>query len=326
MRCKDAGCRVTNFDEIVASIPQVGVAWHRETIIHNSLTNVPHITHTIRSIEPRTGPCLVISAGPSLYRRSILGRLRQSGYKGTLVATDGSFIQCLRLGIHPDYVLTLDPHPTRTVRWFGDPDIESNTDGDDYFERQDLDISFRKNSVGVNAENLALVDRARSSIVICSTAPKNVVERTRHLKRYWFAPLVDEPVEGSLTRKMVEATDLPALNTGGTVGNAAVAFALVVLQSRNIATVGMDFSYYSDTPLEQTQSFHLSKGNPDFYKWEVNPEGEVFRTDATYYWYRSNLLDLLKHNDATIINCSEAGILYGSNVKWEKLDKWLAFS
>ena len=310
------------FTDLVESLPQVGLAWHRERIVENSRSNAAHIKHTIREIEPDTRPCLIVSAGPSLYRRQILGRLRQSMFKGTLVCADGAFIQCLRLGIHPDYVVTLDPHPTRMVRWFGDPDLDDNLNGDDYFERQDLDISFRKNSIQVNGENLVLVDRARSKLIICSTAPANVVKRTAHLKRYWFAPLVDDVEAEGLTRQIVAATKLPAMNTGGTVGTAAWVFAHSILKSPNIAVVGMDFGYPLETPFDKTQSWHMLAGDPAMYPQEEGHWGPAF-TDPTYFYYRRNLLDLLAANGATLTNCSEAGLLQGENVRCMGLDEWL---
>lgn len=312
------------FEEIVADITRIGYEHHKDTIVSNSVANIPHIRHTIRDIKPDRRRCLIVSAGPSLYRRQIIRRLKASRFSGTVIATDGAFVQCLRVGLRPDYVITLDPHPTRMVRWFGDPDLESNLNGDDYFSRQDLDVDFRSNAARVNEDNIVLVDRARSKLVICSTAPANVVARTKHLERYWFAPLVDRTDIDGLTRKIVKATKLPAMNTGGTVGNAAWVFAHSILKSPEIACVGMDFGYYYDTPIEQTQSFHTSEGREDFYTFITNPDGQKFKTDATYYWYRSNLLSLLKASGGKLTNCSEAGILFGENVHWSTLDAWLA--
>ena len=310
------------FNDLVESLPQVGLAWHAGTILANSRANAVHIKHTIREIEPDPRPCLIVSAGPSLYRRQIIRRVRLSAFRGSIVATDGAFVQCLRHSLNPDYVVTLDPHPTRMVRWFGDPDLDANLNGDDYFNRQDLDVSFRTNSEKVNEENIVLVDRARSKLIICSTAPANVVKRTAHMERYWFAPLVDDVEADGLTRQIVGATALPAMNTGGTVGTAAWVFAHSVLKSPNIAVVGMDFGYPLETPLDKTQSWHMLGGDPAMYPQEQGHWGAAF-TDPTYFYYRSNLLDLLAANGATLTNCSEAGLLKGENVRCMGLDEWL---
>lgn len=311
-----------DFQALVARIPAISLEWHRDTIIRNSLVNVPFIWNSILHVEPTTRRVLIVSAGPSLYREGILKRI--AGFSGVIVATDGSYIQCLRAGITPDYVVTLDPHPTRMVRWFGDPDMKENMNGDDYFSRQDLDMEFRNDELATNANNISIVDLHRVPLVICSTAPQNVVKRTAAFKRYWFAPLVDDPdAEGSITRQICEATDLPAMNTGGTVGTAAWVFAHSILKSPDIAIVGCDLGYYWDTPLEQTQSWHMLKGDTRYYPSFVNPQGKRFFTDPTYFSYKQNFLGLLEANDATVTNCSGAGLLYGDRVKCIELEEWL---
>jgi hypothetical protein len=283
---------------------------------------VPHIRKTIRDIQPDQRPCLVVSAGPSLYRQNILKRVAESAFTGSIVATDGAYIQCLKAGITPDWVITIDPHPTRIVRWFGDPDWEENSKHDDYFKRQDLAEDFRADSARQNAENIQAVDRAQAKLAICSAAAANVVARTARMDRFWFAPLVDNPDEEGITRSICAETGLPALNTGGTVGTAAWIFANQVLRSEQIAVVGMDFGYYLDTPLEKTQSWHMLGGEPEMYPRRQGYWGEHY-TDPTYWFYRRGFLDLLEAADAGVVNCSEAGLLCGARVHCMGLDEWL---
>ena len=350
-----------SFTELIKELPQVGMDWHRETLLENTRRNFPNGESTIRAIRSDPRKCLIISAGPSLYRQRSLDKIQD--YAGVIVATDGAYIQCLKHHIVPDYVLTIDPHPTRIVRWFGDLDYHANNDG--YFERQDLDISFRENPEKVNQENIKLVDDHPVPLVIACSAPENVVARTQNIDRFWFVPLVDDPEgiickcghdenahddyefnphechqcscqqfleEESLTRQMMKLTGyrdnrlgLPAMNTGGTVGNCAWVFAHSILQSKDIACIGMDFAYYMDTPLEQTQSWNMlkDKGEIDkYYPREMTIWGE-FYTDPTYFWYRQNLLDLLENGDGYITNATEGGLLYGSRVKTARLTQWL---
>lgn len=311
------------FEELVASLPQRGMEWHRETLLENSRRNAEHVIYTIRDLPAKDAPALVVSAGPSLYRQKTLSRLKAAGFSGTVVATDGAYIQCLKAGITPDFVITLDPHPTRIVRWFGDPDFEGNSNGDDYFSRQDLDITFRSNAFAENAENIRTVDQNTVPLVICTAAPQNVVERTSRFPRFWFAPLVDSPAgAGSITRAICEATGCPALNTGGTVGTAAWNFAYSTLDSRHIAIVGADYGYYSDTPLEQTQSWHMLGGDQNLYPFRMGHWGTAF-TDPTYAWYLQNFLDLLKAADARIVNCTGGGLLQGDRIDCMDLEAWL---
>ena len=321
---------MSDFERLVSDIPAIGLDWHGEVILRNSIANAKHMTRTVREISPVGGNVLVVSAGPSLYRNDTLARVREicdeKPDHWTLVAIDGSYVQCLRAGILPDYVVTLDPHPTRIVRWFGDPDFAKNTEGDDYFARQDLDEAMRTNAEVTNAENMDLVDENMVPLVICSSAPENVVRRTQAFRRYWFAPLVDSPYKvGSLTRTICESTKLPALNTGGTVGTAAVMFAHQVLKAESIAVVGMDLGYHKDTPLERTQSWNMLKDKPnvrDYYPAVMHPVyGECY-TDPTYTWYLRNLNALLKASGCSLTNCSGGGALSGWRVWHSTLDEW----
>lgn len=317
------------FDELVADIPRIGKEWHGERIVKNSIQNVPYIRRTIRDIASDTRPALIISAGPSLYRQNSLKSIMENYPLDSdginIIAADGAYIQCLKAGILPDYVITIDPHPTRIVRWFGDPDYSENSNGDDYFARQDLDITFRNDSVKANAENIRTVDENRVPLIICTASPSNVVARTTPFERYWFAPLVDDPAHAGLTAQICDATGCPSLNTGGTVGTAAWNFGHSVLGSRNIAIVGCDFGYYLDTPLENTQEWNMLKGSEDVEAMFPYMEGHwgTARTSPTYFYYLHGMLDLLESADARIVNCTEGGLLKGDRVDCMRIEEWL---
>src|SRR5688572_14328193 len=76
---------------------------------------------------------LVLGAGPSLHRRPVADEIKKRGYSGALIVTDSCMSYCLRNGIVPDLVVTLDPHATRIVRWFGDPKLlPTHLAADDY--------------------------------------------------------------------------------------------------------------------------------------------------------------------------------------------------
>ncbi len=331
------------FKALADEITGIGLDWHAKTIVENSKWNRQYISKSIKSVPRPVGDkaasAIVISAGPSLYKNNILARIKAAGYRGSIIAIDGSFVRCIKAALEPDYVLTLDPHPTRLVRWFGDPDFETNAEGDDYFSRQDLDIAFRTNSIEENRRNIALVDQhgRNKKLIICSTAPRNVVERTRAVgfDAYWWAPLVDDPEKpDSLTRTIVRETKLPAMNTGGTVGTAAWVFALTVLKIPRIAVVGMDLGYYkADTSYFQTQTYYNLKDrvgeeniNEYFPEFTYPTTGEIFYSDPTYYWYRSNLLDLISASGTTVFNCTGGGTLTGPGVECIEIEDFCALS
>lgn len=309
------------FDELVAQIPQIGLAHHREAICRNSFRNATHITKTVRDISPIQDKTLVVCAGPSLYRKSLLSRLDEK-CKATIIATDGAYIQCLKHGITPDFVITLDPHPTRMVRWFGDPEFAANSKDDTYFSRTKADWGFAEDR---NAEDMALVDSRRVPLIISTTAPENVVARTSAFDRYWFAPLVDDPQTGEMTKVIVSMTGCPALNTGGTVGTAAWNFAHSVLRSKDIAVIGMDLGYFDDLPLSRTQEYNLLAAHEnieELFPYMHTPHGRC-RTSPTYAWYQRNMLELLESADARITNCSEHGILFGDRVRQMRIEEWM---
>ena len=66
---------------------------------------------------------IVIASGPSLYENKIIEQIKKNQYKGSIIATDSSISYCLRNGIIPDLVASVDPHRTRMVRWFGDSNL-----------------------------------------------------------------------------------------------------------------------------------------------------------------------------------------------------------
>lgn len=327
------------FLELAADITDIGLNWHETAIVENTLWNKKFIRKTLRDIKAPQGKkadsAIIVSAGPSLYKNNILERIKSTGYDGTIIAIDGSYVRSLKLNILPDYILTLDPHPTRLVRWFGDPNFEKNLEGDDYFSRQDLDIAFRANSSLENSKNIELLNRLgkNAKLVICSASPRNVVERINEIgmDAYWWAPLVDDPRHpDSLTRKMVDATGLPAMNTGGTVGTAAWVFAHMVLNIPRIAVVGMDLGYYAkDTTYFQTQTYHNLKARVgedkvrNYFPEFVYPStGELFYTDPTYFWYRKNMLDLVKASGATVYNCTGGGTLVGQGIECLEIEEF----
>ncbi|MBT6049709.1 MAG: DUF115 domain-containing protein [Candidatus Scalindua sp.] len=329
-----------SFSKVVSSITDIGSDWHKADIVYNNIKNIKFMRNNVDNLQELSGlkrnSAVVVSAGPSLHYSNTLETLAGSDYKGNIIAIDGSYVKCLKAGIVPDYMLTLDPHPTRIVRWFGDPDFEENMENDDYFSRQDLDIDFRDNSIRQNQENIELVNKYadQTKLIIASTSPSNVVKRANAagFDMYWWLPLVDDPdQEGSLTREMYQSSKLPAMNTGGNVGTAAWVFAQFWLNIDKVAVIGMDLGYKKNLPYNMTQTYpELSAMigdedlSSDYFPEFKNPlTGEVFYTDPTYFWYRQNILDMISNTDSILYNCTEGGVLFGDNVKCIKLIDFL---
>ncbi len=330
----------SKFDRVVDEITSIGFKVHKNAIINHARLNAPDARKSIKELPPLKGKKaqsgIVISAGPSVHRRNSLKRIKESGYTGTIIAVDGAYIASLKVGLVPDFVVTLDPHLTRMVRWFGDHEFEKNSANDDYFTRQDLDIEFRKNSIEQNKRHIALVNEQgnRSKAVVASSAPRNVVGRLKEsgFDMYWWNPLVDAPEKpGSITREMYNINHLPCLNTGGNVGTASWVFAHSILNLPEIALVGMDFGYYWDLPKEKTQTYyelqqHL-KDEKSLEEYFVNFEfpltKEKFYSDPTYFWYRKNFLELFSLSKSHTVNCTEGGTLFDEKLQCVYLDDFL---
>ncbi|MBN1870841.1 MAG: motility associated factor glycosyltransferase family protein [Candidatus Omnitrophica bacterium] len=328
------------FDRIVDQISEIGLDFHVNNIFQHAEKNSADVKRSIKQLpalkgnKARTG--IVISAGPSLRKKNSIQRIFDSDYQGSIIAIDAAYIACLKAGLIPDYVVTMDPNPTRMVRWFGDHDFEKNTGNDDYYTRQDLDVDFRRNSQEQNRRHIELVNQhgPLSKAIIATSAPRNVVTRIKEarLDMYWWNPLMDDPTrQGSLTRRLYEMNGLPCINTGGNVGTTAWIFANSVLKLPRVAIVGMDLGYYMDTPIEMTQTYyeliHHLGGRENikgcFKEYEFPLDQQKYYTDPTYFWYRKNLLEMLERAPGKTVNCTEGGTLFGPHIECVRLDRFL---
>src|SRR5262245_1684788 len=280
--------------------------------------------------------CIVIAAGPSLARRNPIKAIKEAGYRGAIIATESAMSACLRQGVVPHLTVTLDPHATRIVRWFGDPSLDhAATARDDYFRRQDMDRAFA-DELRINGELIKLIDRHGRDIRIAlsTSASEAVVNRVIHAQMpiYWWNPMYDDPDQpDSVTRALYNENRLPCMNAGGNVGTAAWMLAHSVLGKAHVAVVGMDLSYYDDTPYYNTQYYHeltalVGEQRLDSVFVRIhNPYvGRTFYTDPAYLWYRQCFLELAPEADCQTYNCTGGGILFGDAIEFMELDHFLS--
>src|SRR5438093_6974037 len=164
--------------------------------LENAAVNRPKIERSILELgDVALGDgdsAVVVGAGPSLHRRDSLARLRKSGYTGTVVAVDGALGSCLRAGVVPHLVVSVDPHRERIVRWFGDPAMTA-APADDYFRRQEMDPAQAQVEAAANRALLALVDAHGASIrvAVATSAAPEVVARCAApgLELFWWNPM-----------------------------------------------------------------------------------------------------------------------------------------
>lgn len=277
---------------------------------------------------------IIIAAGPSIKRQDPIKAIKKANYKGALITTESALMYCLRNGVVPDLTVTLDPHATRIVRWFGDPNLtRQSIEADDYYSRQDMDEAF-SNEMRANEEAISLLNRYGKNIRIAlsTSASEAVVSRVLDIgmEIYWWNPMYDNPDEEGVTQNLQEMNGLPAINAGGNVGTCAWMLASAVLEKEHIALTGMDFSYYADTPFRNTQYYYeavdlVGEENLDsLYMRFFNPHTKTwFFTDPAYMWYRECFMEMVNDGEAKTYNCTGGGILFGDGVKFLSLAEFL---
>ena len=290
---------------------------------------IKDLAQEIKNDPPK--PALVISAGPSLHRKKSLEAIKQLDFPGHIVAVDGSLGHCLRNGVVPDYVVTVDPDPHRIIRWFGDTRLAERPE-DDYFRRQDLDPALNTDEVARNNELIDLINSygPQVKVVISSSVSPEIAQRCleAQMALYWWNPIYDDfDNPDSLTRKIFELNRVPCMVTGGNCGTSAWVFSHTVLRSPLLFMVGMDFSYPPGTKVKNTQYYDVLKDifpeNPESGLIKIyNPFlQETLITDPAYYWYNQNFLEMAPKARCKTYNCTEGGILFGEGVEFIKLSE-----
>lgn len=278
---------------------------------------------------------IAMAAGPSLYKIKAIEQIIANKYKGAIIITESALYYCLRSGIVPDLVISCDPHHTRIVRWFGDPNLSKEIiEADDYYERQDMDPAFA-DQLKTNEKIFELLNLHGKNmrIALATSSSQAVVQRVLEtgMEIFWWNPMYDDPeIPDGLTQQAYKMNKLPCLNAGGNVGTACWVFADIVLNKDFVAITGMDLSYYDGTPYRSTQKYyelvnlvgeenldkiHTRIFNPHVKKW--------FYTDPTFLWYRNVLLEMAETSECVTYNCTEGGILFGGKIKSIRLSQFL---
>ena len=290
----------------------------------------------LRDAGVGVGDCaIVIAAGPSLRRFDPIKAIKAKGFQGALIVTESAIAYCLKAGVVPHLVVSVDPHPQRIVRWFGDPELdESAVRSDDYYRRQDMDPAFA-DEIRHNRELLALLDRHGKfmRIALATSASEAVVRRAGEIGMdiFWWNPMLDDPdAPDSRTRKAWRLNRFPCVNAGGNVGSACWMMAHAVLGKRHVALTGMDFAYYDGTLYSSTQYYREAlalvgeKGLSRLYPRFLNPHTKTwFFTDPAYFWYREAFLEMARDADCMTYNCTGGGILFGDGITHMALETFL---
>jgi hypothetical protein len=238
---------------------------------------------------------IVIGAGPSVQKYNHLKMLAdaraQGRYKGVVLATDRILIPCLKAGLIPDIVMSLD----------GDFEVSE-------FFKHDL---VNKHAHEMDVLFSAVVDNATVKMWPSSG---NV---------YFFLPHIDT-MEGdmSVSRGMFWMTNKTVMHTGGNVG-AACWFLSVAMNKDPIALIGMDLSYPDVENIEEIPSFgiyeKMHNGDPEkilkCFRRDYNPffKNETI-TDYIMetYWevFKSYIDAIHAAHGLKTINCTGGGRIH----------------
>ena len=293
-----------------------------EVGLRNAAENLANIERSIADLTPdeqsprEDNGAIVVGAGPSVRRVDSIGRIVRSGYKGDVIAVDRSLGPCLREGLIPNYVVTVDP-ARRHARWFGDLDPAY----DDDRGKADKWLFQQVNKHG----------RSMKAIIATSVDPA-VTRRCLDagMEAYWWNPIYDDFDDpNSYTHRVRQLTGVPCMVAGGNAGTAAWVFAHAVLNKDNVAMVGIDLGYAPNTPPEETQYYDslvelLGDRAEDCLIRVYNPYlKETWLTDPTFYWYRQGFLDVVQQTDCTTWNCTEGGTLFGKRIKFAPLETFM---
>jgi len=282
--------------------------------------NISHLVPQNPDDAPK-GYAIVIGRGPSVFRLGHLEMLAKSDYKGVIIATDGMLYECLKRGIVPDYVLSVDGNRKLIVRWYGDPNF------DEHFPEATEEERKR------NEECIELVNEHGKEIkaLLITCVAHNVVERCKNarIEIYWFNPIFDDYRQNeSFTKlqKMMTVSDVnprgvPGMVAGGNAGSCAWVFSHSVLR-RIPVLIGIDFGYPEGTPLKDTCYFDGMMKSVGSVEKVMQAYAEIYNpffkvkvlTDVVFQHYKKAFLDMCLNTDSWVytIQCS-LGALFSEN-------------
>jgi hypothetical protein len=251
------------------------------------------------------GPAVVVGAGPSVWQHKHLDVLKNSGYRGIVVACDKMLKPLLEHGIVPNYVMTVDG--------------------------TELIIPFYKNK--------AFREHVKDiKVLLHFTANPKLVRYLYRLKAdiYWFiihTEMILTPEDAAMQSVCMTMTKhnpdgLQTIVSGGNVGVGAWAFSWVVLKANPVILIGYDMGYPEGTNLHTTYYYSalMNKTQEQIadstaasltvatqYQKEYNPAFKCWAyTDVVFRQYKAIFGSFLSHSPAnvTTINCTEGGTLH----------------
>jgi hypothetical protein len=237
-------------------------------------------------------------------------REKQKHFK--IFACDGTLCDCLRNGVLPDYVVSVDGNPFLILKYYGDWDYIIHYP------------NATPEQIKQNTENIILVNTMAPHIkcLINALCHKNLFQRVKQagFKIYTFQPLWDNPNEwgiskalGIMSSSRRNPKGVPLIPTGGNAGATALILTKI-LRHELTALIGIDMGYPIDFPLSKTEYYApmmvKTQGRleeiPKFFKVYKNPyTNNTYYCDTVFNYYRKALKEIIKNFKIKTINCSD---------------------
>jgi hypothetical protein len=293
-----------------------------ELWMQNFAENLPYIRNgeTIEKLvppepdKPPKGACIVVGAGPSIYKYKHLDMLAESGFKGKILACDSMLIKCLEKGIIPDYTISVDG--AEIIAKFYDHEL-----------------------VRKHGENI--------KVLLISTVHPKVRQLLEEAKAqiYWYHGLFDDyrspesftKLISVITKSQKNPKGLPSVSCLGNSGAASWVIAHSLLRCSPIALIGLDLSYPEGYPLEKTYYFstYLKAAGGDVSKALAFGYREIYNPywknkcvcDPVFYHYREGFLEAAQYTERWVITCNATGggALFGKNIYCINFEDFLKY-
>lgn len=268
---------------------------------------------TIKALVPKEaeadpnvilGPAIVVGRGPSIFKHKHLDLLGKKGFKGAIIASDGALIECLKRGVIPTHVVSVDGNREKIWKWYDHP----------------------------------LVDKYGSGIkaMLCCMVANSTLKRIEQagMPHYWFNPQFDDYRQNeSWTRMQMHLTSTDKypngvcnVSCGGNAGATAWVMATQLLRRSPTALIGLDMGYPVDTPFESTSYYNqMMEGAGGNVPLVLNAYRKIHNSrfdcdgmlDPVFSQYRDSFFNLLKQTRPEIrtVNVTEGGCLFSDDPK-----------
>ena len=251
-------------------------------------------------VSKHGGKSLVLAAGPS-FKKFMHGSMEKIVSRRndlTIVACDGALPVLSQFNCVPDYVVTVDGLQ-----------IVSN---------------FYKKSRSILKGVMA---------ILSTTAHPDVVKEciAADLKIKWIQPFFNDGKNASFFRH-----GITSLKMGGNVGTTAYLLSALLLKSKSIGLMGIEFAWSDETPYHDTQYYKNllnaldndhEKAVKHYVRVKNTRDGRTYVADPVYYAYylmfREIWNELPRSVRENTFNLTPQGIVNIDNLRYISIDEYL---